>query len=126
MINNKNKVIVRFPPSPSGPLHIGNVRTALFNYFFARKNDGQFIVRVEDTDKTRSKKEYEAGMLDSLKWLGLKHDGELWRQSERIEIYNASNWRWIDGPTRARGWLGVCAAPGEFRPCYTAAAGPPC
>ena len=84
MINNKNKVIVRFPPSPSGPLHIGNVRTALFNYFFARKNDGQFIVRVEDTDKTRSKKEYEAGMLDSLKWLGLKHDGELCRQSEKI------------------------------------------
>ena len=83
----KNKVITRFPPSPTGTLHIGNVRTALFNYFFARKNKGQFIVRVEDTDKARSKKEYELNMLESLKWLGLSRDGELWHQSERTDIY---------------------------------------
>ena len=86
-INKKEKVITRFPPSPTGPLHIGNVRTALFNYFFAKKNGGQFIVRVEDTDKDRSKKEYEIGMLDSLEWLGLSRDGELWHQSERTEVY---------------------------------------
>lgn len=81
------KIITRFPPSPTGPLHIGNVRTALFNYLFAKKNGGQFIVRVEDTDKARSKKEYEEGMLEALKWLGLSRDGELWHQSERTDIY---------------------------------------
>ncbi len=81
------KVITRFPPSPTGPLHIGNVRTAIFNYFFSRKNNGQFIVRVEDTDKARSKKEYETGMLDCLRWLGLSRDGDLWHQSERTEVY---------------------------------------
>src|SRR3989344_2793415 len=86
-INKKEKVITRFPPSPTGPLHIGNVRTALFNYFFAKKNGGQFIVRVEDTDKDRSKKEYEIGMLDSLEWLGLSRDGGIWDQSERTEVY---------------------------------------
>ncbi len=82
-----NKIITRFPPSPTGPLHIGNVRTAIFNYFFARKNDGQFIVRIEDTDKARSKKEYELGMLEALKWLGISRDGDLWHQSERTEVY---------------------------------------
>jgi len=81
------KVITRFPPSPTGPLHIGNVRTALFNYLFAKHNSGSFVVRVEDTDKARSKKEYEKGMLESLEWLGLKRDGELWHQSQRTEIY---------------------------------------
>lgn len=86
-LNKSNGVITRFPPSPTGALHIGNVRTALFNYFFARKNNGLFVVRVEDTDKVRSKKEYEENMLASLLWLGLSRDGELWRQSERISIY---------------------------------------
>lgn len=80
-------VITRFPPSPTGPLHVGNVRSALFNYFFARQNNGQFIVRVEDTDKARSKKEFEEDMLESLTWLGLSRDGELWHQSERTEVY---------------------------------------
>ncbi len=87
MSENPKKIIVRFPPSPTGPLHIGNVRTALFNYFFTRKNHGQFVVRIEDTDKARSKKEYEIGMLNHLEWLGLTRDGELWHQSERTEIY---------------------------------------
>ena len=83
-----NKVITRFPPSPTGLLHIGNVRTALFNYLFAKHNGGEFIVRVEDTDKARSKKEFEQGMLESLEWLGLKRDNrELWRQTERTEVY---------------------------------------
>src|SRR3989338_10493712 len=87
MTEGKEKIITRFPPSPTGPLHIGNVRTALFNYLYARENNGSFIVRIEDTDKTRSKKEYEDEMLESLEWLGLKRDGELLHQSERTEIY---------------------------------------
>lgn len=81
------KVITRFPPSPTGPLHIGNVRTALFNYLYAKQNKGDFIVRVEDTDRERSQKKYEEGMLESLEWLGLERDGELWRQSQRTEVY---------------------------------------
>ncbi len=81
------KIITRFAPSPTGPMHIGNVRTALFNYLYAKQNGGDFLVRVEDTDRTRSKKEYEASMFESLEWLGLKRSGELWHQSERTGIY---------------------------------------
>lgn len=81
------KIITRFPPSPTGLLHIGNARTALFNYLFAKHNDGNFVVRIEDTDKARSKKEFEEAILKSLEWLGLKRDGELWHQSERTKIY---------------------------------------
>ena len=80
-------VITRFPPSPTGPLHMGNVRSALFNYFFAKKNGGKFVVRVEDTDRVRSKKEFEEDMLDSLLWLGMQRDGDLWHQSERGDVY---------------------------------------
>ncbi len=83
-----NKIITRFPPSPTGFLHIGRARTALFNYLFAKKNDGKMIFRLEDTDKTRSKKEYEDSMIESLKWLGISWDNEvIERQSERTEIY---------------------------------------
>lgn len=83
------KVIVRFPPSPTGLLHVGGVRTALYNYIFAKQNAGDFVLRIEDTDKERSKKEYEQDILDSLEWLGLDFDnkGQIWRQSERTEIY---------------------------------------
>jgi glutamyl-tRNA synthetase len=81
-------IITRFPPSPTGPLHMGNVRTALFDYYFARQNGGQFIVRVEDTDKARSKKEYELNMLAALEWLGVKKDNkEILHQSERTDVY---------------------------------------
>ncbi|MEK7642506.1 MAG: glutamate--tRNA ligase family protein [Patescibacteria group bacterium] len=84
-----SEIIVRFPPSPTGLLHIGNVRTALYNWLFARQNQGKFIIRIEDTDKERSKKEYEEDMLSSLAWLGLNFDNEsnILRQSERGEIY---------------------------------------
>lgn len=83
-----NQVITRFPPSPTGPLHVGNVRTALFDYYFARQQGGKFIVRVEDTDKARSKKEYEESMLVCLKWLGINKDNdEILHQSERTEVY---------------------------------------
>lgn len=83
-----NTVITRFPPSPTGPLHMGNVRTALFDYYFARQKGGEFIVRVEDTDKARSKKEYEENMLTALAWLGIKKDNnEILHQSERTSTY---------------------------------------
>ncbi len=82
------KVIVRFPPSPTGPLHIGNVRTAIFNYLFAKQQGGEFLIRIEDTDTARSKREYETEMLDHMQWLGFEHDNkEIWRQSERTEVY---------------------------------------
>ncbi|MFH1073982.1 MAG: glutamate--tRNA ligase [Candidatus Firestonebacteria bacterium] len=77
---------VRFAPSPTGNLHIGGARTALFNYLFAKHTGGKFILRIEDTDKERSKKEYEENIFASMKWLGLKHD-ELYRQSERRAVY---------------------------------------
>src|ERR1035437_10363381 len=79
-------VITRFAPSPTGLFHAGSYRTALFAYIFARQNKGKFIQRIEDTDKERSKKEYEENIIDSLKWLGLEHD-EFYRQSDRTEIY---------------------------------------
>jgi glutamyl-tRNA synthetase len=82
------KIITRFPPSPTGLLHIGSVRTALFNFLYARQNKGQMILRFEDTDKERSKKEYEEDVLEGLKWLGINHDNkQIERQSERGEIY---------------------------------------
>lgn len=88
-------VRVRFAPSPTGYLHIGNARTALFNYLFARKNNGRFILRIEDTDLERSKKEYEIALIEDLKWMGLDWDegpdigGEFgpYRQMERLDIY---------------------------------------
>ncbi|MEK7596612.1 MAG: glutamate--tRNA ligase family protein [Patescibacteria group bacterium] len=86
--SRKKRVVTRFPPSPTGYLHIGRARTALFNYLYARKNRGSFIFRIEDTDKARSKDEYEKDIIESLKWLGLSHDNrEIWRQSERTAVY---------------------------------------
>lgn len=81
-------VKVRFAPSPTGHLHLGGVRTALFNWLFARKNDGQFILRIEDTDLERSDKKYEEDIIDSLMWLGLTWDNaKVWRQSEHLDVY---------------------------------------
>jgi len=79
-------VRTRFAPGPTGFLHIGSVRTALFNYLFAKQNKGKFILRIEDTDKERSKKEFEQDIIDNLKWLGLEWD-EKYRQGERTKIY---------------------------------------
>ena len=88
-------VRVRFAPSPTGPLHMGGVRTALYNYLFARKNKGTFIIRIEDTDQKRYVKGAEDYIIESLKWCGIEPDeGVSWdgengpyRQSERKEIY---------------------------------------
>ena len=82
-----SKVVTRFAPSPTGTLHIGGVRTALFNYVYAKQNEGLFLVRIEDTDKERSKKEYEKNILDSLASIGLSPDEKPIKQSERNDVY---------------------------------------
>ncbi len=87
---------VRYAPSPTGPFHIGGARTALFNYLFAKKNKGKFILRIEDTDIERSKPEWEKEIVDSLKWLGIEWDERLVRQSERIKIYEKYLQRLLD------------------------------
>jgi glutamyl-tRNA synthetase len=79
---------VRFAPSPTGNLHIGGLRTALFNFLFAKKNGGKFLIRLEDTDLLRSRKEYEDSIFNSLKKLEIFSDEEVLIQSKRFEIYN--------------------------------------
>ncbi len=88
-MDSKKRVVVRFPPSPTGFLQMGNVRTLIYNYLFARKNDGVFLMRIEDTDKERSKKEYEDAIFKDIEWLGLDFDnkGEVWKSSERNNVY---------------------------------------
>ncbi len=78
---------VRFAPSPTGYLHVGGARTALFNFLFAKKHGGRFILRIEDTDPERSKKEYEEKIIQDLKWLGLEWDEGPYYQSQRLETY---------------------------------------
>ena len=78
--------VVRFAPSPTGYLHIGGARTCLFNWLYARNQNGKFILRIEDTDRERSKKEYLDEILESIKWLGMDWD-EIYYQSERFNIY---------------------------------------
>jgi glutamyl-tRNA synthetase len=94
-LKKDKKVVTRFAPSPTGVLHIGGVRTALFNYAFAKQNGGKFVLRIEDTDKERSKKEHEDGILESFSWLGLEHD-EFYRQSDRGEVYKNKLQQLID------------------------------
>jgi|TARA_B110000977_G_scaffold184320_1_gene247869 glutamyl-tRNA synthetase len=94
--NIVKKVVTRFAPSPTGTLHIGGVRTALFNYVYAKKYNGLFLVRIEDTDRVRSTKEFEKNILDSLHSIGLSPDLEPINQSERNEIYSAAAQKIID------------------------------
>ena len=94
-MNENRKVRVRFAPSPTGPLHIGGVRTALFNYLFARHNGGEMLLRIEDTDSRRFVPGAEEYIVESLKWLGIEIDEGVgkggprgpYRQSERRDIY---------------------------------------
>src|SRR3989338_8531640 len=83
-------VKVRFAPSPTGYLHVGSARTALFNWLFARHEKGEFFLRIEDTDAERSKDEFLEEILESLRWLGLDWDGEPVFQSKRTELYRAN------------------------------------
>ena len=82
------KVRVRFAPSPTGHLHVGGLRTALFNWLFAKHYNGTFLLRVEDTDQERSKIEYMHSQLASLEWVGIKSDETPLVQSERFSIYS--------------------------------------
>ena len=82
-----SSIRVRFAPSPTGALHIGGVRTALFNWLFARRHGGKFILRIEDTDQTRSTDESIQIILDGMKWLGLDWDEGPFRQTERMAVY---------------------------------------
>ncbi|MBC7749322.1 MAG: glutamate--tRNA ligase, partial [Methylotenera sp.] len=90
------QVRVRFAPSPTGPLHIGGVRTALFNYLFAKKNNGVFFLRIEDTDQNRFVPGAEAYIMEALEWLGIAPDETIgknekfgpYRQSERKDLYH--------------------------------------
>ncbi|MFA6446286.1 MAG: glutamate--tRNA ligase family protein [Candidatus Paceibacterota bacterium] len=84
----KTKIITRFPPSPTGWFHIGNARTALFNYFFTKKNGGELLFRLEDTDRERSKDEYSLDIVEGLKWLGVDIDyNKPYKQSEHGQTY---------------------------------------
>ena len=82
-----SSVRVRFAPSPTGELHIGGARTALFNYLFARAKKGTFILRIDDTDLERSRAEYTEALLDAMRWLGLEWDEGPYYQSRRLERY---------------------------------------
>ncbi|WP_300555538.1 glutamate--tRNA ligase [Maricaulis sp.] len=98
---------VRFAPSPTGKLHVGNVRTALFNFLFARKAGGIFVLRIDDTDVERSTREYEDGIRTDLTWLGLKWD-ETFKQSERFDRYAAAA-----EELKAKGLLYACYETGD-------------
>ena len=88
--------VTRFAPSPTGALHIGGVRTALFNYVYAKQNKGKFLIRVEDTDAERSTKEFEQNILNGLSDIGIDPDEPPVRQSERSELYQKAGEKIID------------------------------
>ncbi len=98
--NSKNgkkcQLRTRIAPSPTGPLHIGTARSALFNYLFAKQNKGDFILRIEDTDLERSDKRFEKDIIDGLEWLGIKWTKGPYRQSDRLEIYKKEILRLLD------------------------------
>ena len=94
-IKVSKNLITRFAPSPSGLLHVGNVRTALLNYLVSKKSEGEFILRIDDTDKERSKEEFVKQIEKDLIWLGLNFN-QLYRQSERIRLYDKAFYKLID------------------------------
>ena len=89
-------VRVRLAPSPTGNLHIGTARTAVFNWLFARRNQGVFVLRIEDTDEERSRDEYTENIFEGLKWLGLDWDEGPYYQSQRLELYRAAIQKLLD------------------------------
>src|SRR3989344_6820422 len=94
-ITIEKEIRVRFAPSPTGPLHIGGTRTALFNYLFAKQQKGSFILRIEDTDKERSEQKWTEQIISELHWLGIEWNegpdigGKFgpYKQSQRLDIY---------------------------------------
>src|SRR5260370_34457873 len=101
-------VRVRFAPSPTGYLHVGGARTALFNWLFARRQGGTVILRVEDTDAERNKPELVQGILDGLQWLGVNWDEGPFYQSQRTGLYLAAAKKWL-----ANGAAFLCYCPAE-------------
>ncbi len=89
-------IVTRFPPSPTGYLHIGGARTALFNWLYARNKGGKFILRFEDTDVERSTREYVEAILEALEWLGIDWDQGPFYQSERLDIYSENIQRLVE------------------------------
>src|SRR5271154_6523493 len=101
-------VRVRFAPSPTGYLHVGGARTALFNWLFARRRHGTMILRIEDTDAERNKPELVTGILDGLKWLGVEWDEGPFYQSQRTELYREAAKKLL-----ANGSAFLCYCPAE-------------
>ena len=95
------KVVTRFAPSPTGTLHIGGVRTALFNYVYAKKYAGLFLVRIEDTDRERSSQDSIKVILDGLNWLNLDYDEEPIYQHQNINRHIAVSYTHLTLPTKA-------------------------
>ena len=93
------KVTTRFAPSPTGLLHVGGARTALFAWLHARRHGGEFILRIEDTDRERSTQESVDAILEGMAWLGLDYDKGPIFQSERFERYRSVIWRSSSRPT---------------------------
>lgn len=89
MDTTHTNIVTRFAPSPTGLFHVGSARTALFNWIYSKVTGGEFIIRIEDTDKERSKREYEENIQEGLSWLGLDETLPLYRQSERGELYSS-------------------------------------
>jgi len=80
-------VVTRFAPSPTGYLHIGGLRTALFSYLWAKRNGGKFLLRIEDTDTSRNNEDAAIAIVKAFEWIGLQHDGEITYQSQRGDVY---------------------------------------
>src|SRR5215813_2834416 len=91
-----SEIRVRCAPSPTGYLHVGGARTALFNWLFARKNGGKFILRIEDTDRERSSEEMVRGILEGMTWLGLDYDEGPFFQSEYADNHCAAAYELLD------------------------------
>ena len=102
---NKPPIRVRFAPSPTGQLHLGGARTALFNWLYAQHHGGEFFLRIEDTDRERSKEEYTGQIIDSLDWLGLQWSEPLLFQSERTGAYKNAIHKLLDNGATYRCFL---------------------
>src|SRR5262245_16006901 len=102
-----NEIRLRFAPSPTGFLHIGGVRTALFNWLYARQQQGVFILRIEDTDQSRSTDESIRAIIDGMQWVGLDWDEGPYRQTERMELYRTHAMQLLEG---GQAYWCVCTA----------------
>ena len=91
-----SQIVTRFPPSPTGYLHVGGARTALFNWLYARHTNGRFVLRIEDTDTKRSTQASVDAIFEALEWMGIDWDAGPYYQSQRFDIYNASIQQLID------------------------------